>query len=341
MDGAAAERGEKALSDQLCDTIFCEDVYLYDLNRLQSEPLAYRCARGGEQQIDLLSLLGVSAYEWMRYEDRLYSMPICLVQAGAVVLPVFGSIGRLAVVVKPMISNESFSCLAQSMCLGEVCDQESAVCTGCAISAREREDAEYFLQTLAKLRLLIGSCYEAKNEFEIEDCISLACTLWGVERMPIESAEFDALRGQLPLADMQISGQALMVFLMTHLSLMRNQAHARSGWLFAERCEGGVALQVMFRTFPNASLQALSHLRALLEDGGVVLGERTYASHIKPPRQYAYMNKKIIDPRHPYCTRCGCLDKHCADCIAVQWAVLPYVCDAALLGIKNYLSWNE
>ncbi|MBQ7378170.1 MAG: hypothetical protein IJW70_12195 [Clostridia bacterium] len=47
------------------------------------------------------------------------------------------------------------------------------------------------------------------------------------------------------------------------------------------------------------------------------------------------MNRKITDPRHPFCAHCGCLDKRCNECTALQWAVLPYVYDAALLGIKD------
>lgn len=67
----------------------------------------------------------------------------------------------------------------------------------------------------------------------------------------------------------------------------------------------------------------------------MVIGTHSFAAPVKPPRQYAYMNRKITDPRHPFCAHCGCLDKRCNECTALQWAVLPYVYDAALLGIKD------
>ena len=40
--------------------VFAEDVYLYDLNKPASAPLAFRCARGGEERPVLLEALGIS-----------------------------------------------------------------------------------------------------------------------------------------------------------------------------------------------------------------------------------------------------------------------------------------
>ena len=321
------------------EMMFYEDVYLYDLNRPQNEPLAYRCANGGEKQPCLRDLLGLSAYEWMRYEDKLYSMPICLGQSGVVMLPLFDSLGRFVLVIRPGIRHETLIILAQSGYLGRIfCD---STLTAGKVPAREQEAVEGFSQTFARLRLLINSCYAVKSVAFAQECIALACEIWGVVCMPSQSAELAALQGQKYLPDMQASGQAFAISLMTLLSVMRNRAHARSGWLYAVESEGVTVLQAAFRIPSDASTHELSMLRAILEDGGVVVGERTIASAIKPPRQYAYLHKKITDPRHPYCARCGCLDARCEDCMTVQWAVLPYVCDAALLGIKNYFDRNE
>lgn len=321
---------------------FVEDVYLYDLNKPASAPLAYRCARGGEKQPPLLELLGLGARQWLHDEQRLYDMPLCLCEAGgAVVLPVFGSIGRLVVVVKPTVSLHALAYLAQSARLGTLYVSEKFAELHPHVSEREREATERFAQTVARLRLLIDWCASAESVGAVEDCISLACELWGVELMPVKTAEFSTLQGQVLLSEMRFSGQVLAVTLMTMLSVMRYHAHARSGWLYAARCEAGIVLQAAFRMASECPMDETDHLRELFEDGGIAFGTRDYQASVKPPRQYAYLHRKITDPQHPYCARCGCLDKRCATCMAVQWAVMPYVCDAALLGIKNYFSWSE
>lgn len=321
-------------------SVFWEDMYLYDLNRMQSGPLAYRCAKGGVQPPALTELLGISVREWTRVEDMLYSMPLCL-ECGALILPVFGSIGRLALVLNPAISKQAFSCLAQREYLGKVYVQESLLAEKPAIPAKEREAAEGFAQTVTRLRLLMECCDHVSNIYEAEECIGLASALFGVSLMQPEASEMPAMKGQVLLPDAQPSGQAMLVGMMTLLSFMRNHAHVRSGWLYAMQSDAGVLLQAAMRCAADAPTHALTHLKELLENGGVVLGERTYTSPIKPPRQYAYMNRKITDPRHPFCALCGCLDERCATCVAVQWAILPCVCDAALLGIKNGLTFSE
>ncbi len=322
--------------------VFAEDVYLYDLNKPASAPLAFRCARGGEEKPVLLEALGISARQWVQYEQKLYDMPLCTHQSGgAVVLPVFGSIGRLAIVVKPIFSVATFANLVQSAWLGAVYAIDDFADVPVRIPDRESEAAEHFASTVARLRLLVDWCCEAKDAGQIEDCISLACELWGVDLMPLHTVELAPLQGQVSLPGMSYSGQALAVSLMTLLSVMRNDAHARSGWLYVSKAEQLPALQAAFRMASDCQIAALERLKELLENTNVIYGVREESSGIKPLRQYAYLHKKITDPQHPYCARCGCLDKRCATCMAVQWAVMPYVCDAALLGIKNYFSWSE
>ena len=323
-------------------TTFVEDVYLYDLNRPLGAPIACRSARAGEVQPKLPELLELSAREWQGYEKRLYDAPLCLDKAGgAVVLPVFGSIGRFAIVLKPKLGLQSLSCLAQSEQLGQMDRAGGFEGVPCAISEREREDAERFAQTVVRMRLLIDWCCDAHSAGQVEDCISLAAELWGTELMPARTAEFPVVQEQRALPDMQFCGQALFVSLLTLLSAMRNRAHARSGWLYAMERDGRFMLAADFRTDAGSKLGELAQLQEILENGGLTFGSRTYASPVKPLQQYAYLHKKITDPHHPYCARCICLDKRCAVCTAVQWVVLPYVCDAALLGIKNYFSWSE
>lgn len=80
------------------DMIFYDDVYLYDLNLPESPPLAWRCADGGLPQPDLPTLLGLSMREWLQRERTIYQSPISVVaDRCAVVLPLSGRIGRLAV----------------------------------------------------------------------------------------------------------------------------------------------------------------------------------------------------------------------------------------------------
>ena len=332
--------GYEAVSSQ--QTVFSEDFYLFDLNRPSDAPLAYRCARGGEEQPDLLRVLGISAREWMRYEQKLYDYSLCLGEAGgALVLPLFGSLGRFVVVLKPDIPTPALAYLAASARFGEICAAESIADVPPAMTEKDRETAERFAQTVARTRLLIDWCRTTKSVGQAEDCISLAAELMGVELMPAQTAEFRAELQTPVLPDMEFSGQAFAVSLLTLLSAMRNDAHARSGWLYAADRGKGIVIEAAFRIGPDRELASLAQLQLLLENGGVMLGTRTYQAPIKPPKQYAYMHKKITDPQHPYCARCACLDKRCAVCTAVEWAILPYVCDAALLGIKNYFRFEE
>lgn len=328
--------------DTSVPTTFVEDVYLYDLNRPERAPLAFRSARAGEAQPSLYELLELSAREWQGYERRLSDAPICLDKAGgAVVLPVFGSIGRFAVVLKPTIGLPSLFCLAGSERLGRIDPAGEFEGVPCVISERERESAERFAQTVARMRLLIDWCCDAKSAGQAEDCVALAAELLGTKLMPAQTAEFPAVQEQRALPDMQLCGQALFVSLLTLLSAMRHRAHARSGWLYAMERDGRFMLAAAFRTDAESELDELAALQEMLENGGVTFGARTYVAPVKPLQQYAYLHKKITDPHHPYCARCGCLDKRCAVCTAVQWVVLPYVCDAALLGIKNYFCFGE
>jgi hypothetical protein len=194
--------------------------------------------------------------------------------------------------------------------------------------------AESAVHTVTLLRLLMQDCLQAHNAFNARACMDWAASIMGVDLMPQDKAEISPMQGQGILPGMQYSGQVLFVCMLVLLSQMRNQAHGRSGWLYAVPCEGGYTLQAYFRCAREAELAPLDSLHSLLENGGVALGTRQYGDAIKPPRQYAYMSAKITDPRKPLCARCHCLDAHCSACTAVQWAVLPYVCDVALLGIK-------
>lgn len=313
---------------------FGEDVYVYDLNRIQDAPLAFRCASGGQEMPDLLGLLGISVHAWLDLEQALYSGPLCLA-GGAVVLPLFGNVGRLVAVIKTDVPPASFAWWARSAGIGEMHLDDVLAHAEPSVRARDREVLESFFRTVAQMRMLIDLCAQANTVYQVEECIALAAQIWGVALMPQDTVEMPAMQGQMMLPDMRLSGQALAVCLMTLLSFIRNRAHARSGWLYAVPCENGAIVQAVIRCSEQASFSALAHLRILLEDGGIVLAERTFASPIKPPKQYAYMHRKITDPRYPLCVRCGCLDARCASCTVVQWAVLPYVCDTALLGIKN------
>lgn len=319
--------------------VFWDDVYVYDLNRMQNAPLAYRCAQGGRELPDLLCLLGVSPRAWLDLEQKLYSTPICLA-SGAVVLPLFGSVGRLVVVIKTDLPIAAFAWWARSAGMGEMHLDDALTNTVPAVRARDREAVEGFARTVAQMRMFICACSQANTVYQMEDCIALAAQIWGVTLMSQDTAELPAMQGQMMLPDMRLSGQGLVICLMTLISVIRNHAHARSGWLYTIPCENGAMMQAVIRCPAQAPLATLAHLRALLEDGGVVLAERVFVSVIKPPKQYAYMHRKITDPRYPLCARCGCLDARCASCTVVQWAVLPYVCDAALLGIKNCFKYE-
>ena len=94
---------------------FLEDIYLYDLNVPDSTPLAFRSARGGEAQPTLLALLGISVRHWMEIAGELYRGSVYLAaNGGAVILPVQGSVGRYAFVVKTRLSVPSLAYLYAS-----------------------------------------------------------------------------------------------------------------------------------------------------------------------------------------------------------------------------------
>ena len=323
-------------------TPFYEDIYLYDLNAARSLPLAHRSARGGQTQPDLLSLIKLPACEWHAVAAHLHEGAVYLSSnGGAVLLPVYGGIGRLVAVVKTNLSLPALAYVAQ--CAGQGAIYADAQIQGAmpSLPARECAAAESAVRTVARLKLLIDACAQVHDAFGAQECICEAASMMGVELMLPERAEMPPMKGQGLLPSMQHSGQATLACIMTLLSVMRNGAHARSGWLYAAPCEQGYTLQAFLRCSADADLSALEVLRGLLEDGGVTLGARTFASALKPPKQYAYMSRKITDPRKPLCVRCHCLDARCASCRAVQWAVLPFVCDAVLLGIKALPYFEE
>lgn len=321
---------------------FLEDIYLYDLNVPDSTPLAFRSARGGEAQPTLLSLLGVAPRAWAEIAQRLYDGSVYLAaNGGAVLLPVQGSVGRYALVVKTTLPVSALAYLYACAVQGEAYADEEICNTAPRVDAREREAAESARQTVAALRMLQAACERAVTAGDAEECIDTAAELMGVSLMPPEFAELPPMQAQGMLPDMQPSGQVLLVSILTLLSAMRNHAHARSGWLYATPCEQGYVLQAVLRCAKDTNLDALAHLRVTLEDHGVSSGALTSELPVKPPRQYAYMSRKITDPRRPLCARCGCLDARCASCLAVRWAVLPFVCDVALLGIKALPHFEE
>ena len=321
---------------------FLEDIYLYDLNVPDSTPLAFRSARGGEAQPTLLSLLGVAPRAWPEIAQRLYDGSVYLAaNGGAVLLPVQGSAGRYAVVVKPELSASAMAYLYASVGQETAYAEASVKDAAPKIAAREKEAAESARGTIAVLRLLLADCMRVKSASDAQACIDTAAELMGVLLMSPASAELPPMQAQGMLPEMQPSGQVLLVSILTLLSAMRNLAHARSGWLYATPCEQGYVLQAVLRSAKDTNLDSLAHLRATLEDHGVSSGALTSELPVKPPRQYAYMSRKITDPRKPLCARCGCLDARCASCLAVRWAVLPFVCDASLLGIKALPHFEE
>lgn len=321
---------------------FSEDIYLYDLNAPERAPLAHRSARGGEEQPTLLSLLGISPGEWIRIAEHLDRGSVYLgANGGAVLLPVYGGIGRYAAVVKTALSVPALAYLYACAGQGEAYADEELRVAAPGLSAKEREAAECARQTVAAVRLLRSLCECANTAYDAQECVDAAAALLGVALLPPDSAELAPMQAQGFLPDMQLSGQALLISALTLLSFMRNHAHARSGWLYATPSEQGYVLQALMRCAQDADRSTLAHLRRALEDGGVSLGALTDALPIKPPRHYAYMSRKITDPRKPLCARCGCLDKRCATCLAVRWAVLPFVCDTALLGIKALPRFTE
>lgn len=323
-------------------TPFYEDVYLYDLNQAELPPLAYRSARGGQAQPHLLSLIDLPAREWNTVAKRLHEGAVYLSSdGGAVLLPVRGSIGRLAVVVKTSLSLPALAYLAQNAGQGSVYVDASIGETIPALAAREREAAESAVRTVTAFKMLIAACEQVRNAGDAQACIDMAAELMGVALMPKEKAEVAPMVGQGLTPGMQHSGQVLLACIMTVLSVIRNQAHARSGWLYVTPAENGYALQAFLRCAADTDLALPIMLRSMLEDSGVAIGARVFASAGNPPKQYAYMSRKITDPRKPLCARCHCLDARCASCTAMQWAVLPFVCDVALLGIKAEPCFTE
>lgn len=316
---------------------FYDDLYLYDLNAPDSAPLAYRCATGGTQPPALSLLLGLTPRAWQDLQERLYDQPTAICRGKcAVIMPICGRVGRFAAVVIPHLSHGAFVRMVNEGRLGvlESLEEDSK-----AHDDASAEDA--FAATVQGVRLLISLCADAQNTGDVQACISLATELWGVALMPEESAEFPILQEQGILPDADFEPSALAVALMTVASMLRNAAHGRSGWLYAGQGTYGTVLHAAFRADEDACLDALEHLGASLEEGGVIVSRRDGAAPLKPPKQYAYMHKKIGDPTRPLCNLCGRFDAHCARCVAVRWAVLPYVTDQALLGIKNCLVFHE
>lgn len=317
--------------------IFFDDVYLYDLNLPESPPLAWRSANGGTSQPDLPTLLGLPMREWLERERMLYQDPICIATGKrAVILPISSRIGRFAAVVVPQMSQAEFVRAVNTGMLGELAPMDLPMAkTG-------NPEAEQALScTVQGIRLLLLQCAQVESAAELEDCIALAVGLWGVVPMPAERMEFSGLSLQGSLPQPSLEPGALAVALMTMTSLMRNAAHARSGWLYTEQTEQGPVLQCIFRADAQESLQVLEVLQTALEAGGVTVGRRDGEAPVKPPRQYSYMHSKRGDPTRPLCNKCSHYDAHCAHCIAVRWAIWPYVTDGALLGIKSYLVFEQ
>ena len=123
-------------------TPFLEDVYLYDLNHPEMPPLAYRSARGGEEQPDLLSLLDLPAREWNEVALRLYQGAVYLsAKGGAILIPVFGSMGHFAFAVKTALSLQALAYVYQ--CAGQAADADAPIRQAVPkLTAREREAAE-------------------------------------------------------------------------------------------------------------------------------------------------------------------------------------------------------
>lgn len=317
-------------------TPFLVDVYLYDLNRPEMPPLAYRSARGGEEQPDLLSLIPLSACAWQEVAEHLYGGAVYLSQdGGAILLPVFGSLGRLALVVKTNLPLSALAYVYQCAGQGEVyADQALRECVP-KLSAKTKPIAEDAVHTVAQLRRLTKACESVLGAYDAMECIDMAQGLMGVSCMSDQRVETAPLQGQEVLPLMQHAGQVLLACVLTLLSVMRNDAHARSGWLYALPCGQGYTLQVFLRLVQQETPEALVRLRTMFEMCDVAFCARVGEVPVIPPKQYSYMSRKITDPHKPLCARCGRLDARCAHCTAVQWSVLPYVCDTALLGIKT------
>ena len=314
---------------------FYEDLYLFDLNRLDLPAQAHRSAQSGCSQPLLHTLIGVSARDWSPIAQQLYERSVYLsANGGAVLLPMIGSVGRFVLVIKVSLSASAMSYLAACAGQEQIYIDQIIQDTPPRVRVSEREVVESIRGTIAELRLLIRACESAHCAADAAQCVEQAAELMGVTLMLSETAEQAPVRTQGVLPDMRPSGQALFVSALTLLSVMRNTAHARSGWLYVTPQEQGYVLQAALRCAEDADLSALAHLHQQLDDSGVPLDALTSVAPVKPPKQYAYLHRKITDPHKPLCARCACLDKRCASCTITRWAVLPYVCDAALLGIK-------
>lgn len=317
--------------------IFYDDLYLYDLNSPESPPLAWRSADGGLPQPDLPTLLGLSTREWLEKERMLYQDPICVVSDKcALVLPVGSRIGRFAVVVVPRLPRGVFVRLVNSGMLGELTPMDMPMA-----KLFDPEAEQAIAHTVQQVRLLLSKCAQVRHAADLDECIALVIQLWGVVPLPTERMEFPGLGLQGSLPEPSLDEGALILSLMTMASLLRNVAHARSGWLYAEQTEQGPVLQCLFRTNAQDSLPVLECLQTLLEAGGVTVGRRDGEAPVKPPRQYSYMHGKRGDPARPLCNKCMHFDACCAHCMAVRWAIFPYVTDWALLGIKNCLVFEQ
>lgn len=316
---------------------FFDDLYLYDLNMPESPPLAWRAQDGGTQPPDLPAVLGLGMREWMAHAERIYQNPVALTgERCAVLIPISSRVGRFGVLIVPHLARDVFVRMAGEGSLG--------VLDGANGRSRAHGDPlaeQGFAGTVHRVHLLIRQCAQVRDAEDLTECIAQAAELWGVHLMPTESAEFAPLCTSGSLPEPMLEAGALAVSLGVMASLLRNAAHGRSGWMHAEPSEHGPVLQCALRTDADGIPQSLVHLQARLEEGGVIVGRRDGVAPYKPPRQYSYMHSKIGDPARPLCNLCGSYDAHCARCVALRWAVLPYVTDQALLGIKNCIVFEQ
>ena len=316
---------------------FYDDLYLYDLNMPESPPLAWRAWDGGTQPPDLPELLGMRMREWLTRAEGIYQSPVALAgERCAVLIHISSRAGRFGVVVVPHLPREVFVRMAGEGSLGALD----------GIAGRSRAHGtpaaeQGFAETVQRVRLLIDSCAQISDAEDLDTCISMAAELWGVHLLPRESAEFAPLQASGSLPEPVLEPGALVISLAVMASLLRNAAHGRSGWMYAQPSEHGPVLQCAMRTDAEQIPDVLLHLQVRMEEGGVIVGRRDGVAPYKPPKQYSYMHSKIGDSARPLCNLCGCYDAHCVCCTALRWAVLPYVTDQALLGIKNYIVFEQ
>ena len=240
---------------------FLEDIYLYDLNTPDNAPLAFRSARGGEEQPTLLTLLGISVRQWMEIAGELYRGSVYLAaNGGAVLLPVQGSIGRYAMVIKTELSVPALAYLYACAGQGEAYADVQIKAAVPKIREREHEAAESARRTVAALRMLLANCMRAQDAYDAQACVDAAAELMGVELLSPEVAELPPMQVLGTLPEMQFSGQVLLISILTLLSTMRYWAHARSGWLYVTPCEQGYALQAVLRCEQDADLSAVGKI---------------------------------------------------------------------------------